>query len=1142
MSYRETSVKFALVLCLLLVTSIAMPAQLTEGTIATTVADPSGAAVAKAKLQVTNLGTSALVTQTTDDIGYARFLHLEPGTYQMRVEASGFKTAVVDNIVVSVNVVSKLNVVLQIGSTTESVEVTSATPLVQTEEGRLANTLSARDVTSLPLNGREVYQLVTLEPGVTATNAPVVSNVSSPTSATTFNDGFIANGSTPRGNNFIMDGNSNNNEWLGGTPLVFPSLDAIQEVQVQTLNFSAEYGRNDGAIVNVITRSGTNSFHGDAFYSGRNTALNTRNYFDQVAKTPLHQNQFGAALGGPIIKDKTFFFLAYEGSRLTDGAPADVTTETPQFRNSVITTFPKSIAAMFYKDFPGPACLPGTAISTGSVLPASLGPLAVGPPNPNLPDQCTGFSSQLEPSQADQYMIRVDEHLTSKDQLYGRWIATTASGDVGRDELSGAAIRGFTAPQTGFFADLSLGYTHEFSNSTLNDLRFAYSRNNSNLGFGLPPNTETASVLASHGYSPERFGTIFFDDGMIPMGGEIFNPRDFVFNTFAVNDILTHMAGRHGLKFGFEIRRIQENSNYELLTNPYYEFNSKFNFANDQPYLVSATISREPGPNFGNFTDSPRNFRWTQFAAFVQDDWKVTPKLTLNLGLRYSIFGSPSETNGLLNNIILGPGPGSLTNRMPTATVGRVNQLWQTDLNNFAPRIGIAWDPLGHGTSSIRAGFAIAYQEAFSNLWSNGSRFDPPDSARVVEDPVFGVGTNLNYTFPFQSSPDFAAPSRPNGGIQNLDINLYGTDPNLRSAYAEQWFLGIQQQFLRNYGLTINYVGTHGVGNYTREDYNRYDGDICNPSVCDYTIHRLNPGWEYQYYTANEGNSIYNGLNAQLRMNYNHGFTFTANYTFGKVLDNVTEGNLGDYFNVNAYSALYTGVADISKPGLDRGPAEFDVKQRFTFAGVWNLPSPASRGLVYQILGGWQLNPIISLQSGRPFDVDCGLAWFQGCDFNMDGVQYDHPNRPANLKTAGFTNQQFVNGLFGDRAVTFYGPTFESRTSAAIARFCPNGLNSILDFGPVFSGPTAQCVPVGSDGTLGRNVFRGPSYASVDVGLLKDFPIKDTLKLQFQASAFNLFNRVNLYNPIGDMGSPQFGQSTAAFPSRQIQLGLRVLF
>ena len=264
-----------------------------------------------------------------------------------------------------------------------------------------------------------------------------------------------------------------------------------------------------------------------------------------MSKTPLQQNQFGGSLGGPIFKDKTFFFINYEGSRLKDGAPALVTTETPEFRNFVIANLPTNFSAIFYQDFPGPACLPGTEISTGSILPKSDGPLAVGPPDPNVPDQCIGAASQLEPNQADQYTVRLDQRFGSRDQIYGRWIATLASGDVAREELGGANIRGFTSPQTGFFADFSLGYTHEFSSGTLNDLRFAYSRNDGDLSFGMPPDSQSAALLQAAGLSTDKFGTLFFDDGPLQMGGEIFQPRTFVFNTFAVNDIFTHLVGRH---------------------------------------------------------------------------------------------------------------------------------------------------------------------------------------------------------------------------------------------------------------------------------------------------------------------------------------------------------------------------------------------------------------------------------------------------------------------------------------------------------------------------------------------------------------------------------------------------------------------
>ncbi len=329
-------------------------AQFTEGALVGTVTDPSGAVVAGATVQVTNVQTAIMTEVKTNAGGFYRALHLQFGTYRVTITAAGFRKTVLEGITVNVNNTTRADAQLQTGQVRETVEVTEVPTLVDTEEARLVGTVNSEEVQNLPLNGRQVYQLVSLEPGVTATNAPVISNVPSPTSSVTFDFGYIANGATPRGNNFVLDGNSNNNEWLGGTPLIFPSLDAIQEVQVQTLNFSAEYGRNNGTVVNVVTKAGTNDFHGDIFYSGRNTALNARNYFDTVEKAPLQQNQFGATLGGPILRDKTFFFLDYEGSRLRDSQPEIIATENPTYRQSIITTEPNSLAALFFPGFSRP--------------------------------------------------------------------------------------------------------------------------------------------------------------------------------------------------------------------------------------------------------------------------------------------------------------------------------------------------------------------------------------------------------------------------------------------------------------------------------------------------------------------------------------------------------------------------------------------------------------------------------------------------------------------------------------------------------------------------------------------------------------------------------------------------------------------
>lgn len=1086
-------------------------AQRAEGGVAGVVRDPQGAAVKDAKVTATSTRTDRTQETTTDATGFYRFTNLPPGPYVISVAAPGFKTSVASAVAVQVATTARVDFSLEIGQVEESVTVSGAARVIQTEEGRLSATIDARQVTELPLNGREVYQLISLQPGVAATNAPVISNVPSTSSAATFDFGFVANGSTPRSNNFVLDGNSNNNEWLGGTPLLFPSLDAIEEVQIQTLNFSAEYGRNNGAVVNVVTKSGSNKLQGTAFYNLRDTSLNARNFFDTVEKAPLSQHQFGVSLGGPIRKDRTFFFVNYEGSRREDGQPELAVAETPEFRNLVFATRPNSIAAQFLRDFPAPPCTPGTERDTGSIPSASAGPLAVGPKD-GIPDLCDTSLSQVQDHGVDQFLARLDHYFSSRDRLAVRWIAANASPDVSRQQLFGAAnFRGFKANLEGFYSDLAVDYTRT-STSWSNIFRFGWAHNRSEITFGLPPGQSRTTLEAAG--TPDFFAHHRFDDGVVGLGGTVYIPRNFQFDTFTVADTFSHVVGRHALKYGFELRRIREKSNYPLETRPFYAFNSVFNFANDQPWLVEALVNRDPNdPAFGNFQDTPRQFSWTQWALFVQDDWKVTPRLTLNLGLRYEVFGDPSEGEGRLSNIQLGPGA-DIFEQMVGARVGRVDRLFNVDYKNFAPRVGIAWDVRGDGRTAVRAGFSLAYLEPYSNLYTNASRFDPPDATFLTLFPVFGVGTDVNYRFPVAPSPDFFSPVTPNGGAEVANIGPSGTLQDLRAAHSLQWFVGFQHELGSGFAVAANYVGTRGQDLYIREDWNRFTGDICGATSCDFTENRLAPGWGQTFIVSNgTSSSQYHGLNLQIRRQHIGGFSFTANYTLGKVTDEVTEGGLGDYLNVGTPN--YTGAMDVKNRGLDRGPSDFDVRHRFSLTGLWDIPGP-KQGTAGALLGGWQLNAIVAFQTGRPFNVYCALAWFQGCDFNMDGTTNDRPNRPANIQTSGFSQDQFVDGVF------------------SVTDFCPGGLN-IFYLG-------TPCVPVGTNGSLERNAFRGPSFSSVDLGLFKNFELGDGRRLQFRWEVFNLFNRVNLYLPVGNLGSPSFGRSLTAFPSRQMQLGLKFLF
>ena len=1083
--YRLAATVVVCLVCLLCATAVAL-GQITEGGISGAVTDASGAVIADASVTVTNTQTGEVRQAVTSSIGFYRVDFLRPGEYEVKVSHDGFKTAVLTGIQVVVNNIVRADMELALGTVEQALQVVSEAPLVNTEEGRLNDTLSTRQVQDLPLAGREVYQLVLLQPGVTATLAPVISN----TQFNRFNYGFSANGSTPRGNNYVVDGVSNNNEWLGGTPAISPSVDAVQEFQVQTVNFSAEYGRNNGSVVTLVTRSGTNTIHGSLYDYLRNSFFDAGNFFDTASsKTRLIQNQFGGSLGGPIRRNHTFFFFNYEGLRARDGATQIRTGETPEFRAQVAQYRQDSIANQQWKAYPAPPCIPGTEADTGSILLADQ-PLSVvyavtahefiDGPKDGIPDVCSVAYQANRPVDGNQYLLRLDHNISDRDRLFFRGVGDVRSTDVAREQLGGAIIRGFKAPFDGVFPSAVLGETHLFSSRFVNDFRIAYARSDFGIGFRAPAS------------SSDSYPTLYFDDGLSQFGGAITVPRDFAYNNYTVSDTFSTTLGHHTLKTGFELRRIQENSDYQLETLGFYEFNSLFTFANDDPYYAEALVD----PSTGQFTSTPRHFRWTQLGAFVQDDWKVSRKLALNLGLRYDLFGVPTETQGILSNITLGPGA-TIAEQVAAARVGRVSNLFRGNHKNFAPRLGLAYDLFGDGKTSIRASFAMAYLEPYSNLYTNASRFDSPDSAYPFVFPYYYGGT-INYSIPATPSPGFQTGLSDDGGIPGTRILPSGTDQNLRTAYSEQWFWGVEHRLSSSIFVSANYVGTAGHRLYIRDDINRFTGDR---SSLDVGAQRFNEEWGYTTYVKNGSNSIYHGLNVQLRKRYSSGYMFTVNYTFGKAIDTVSDPGLGDYSNVS--NSLYTGTMDVANGRLDHGPSDFDVRHRLTMNAVWDLPSPKFGMWLDKVLGGWQWNGQASFQTGRPFSVLCTNIYV--CDYNGDGDAFDRPNTPSFGNTlTGLSRSDYINGIF-----------------------------EVTDFPiPAF----------GTNGNLGRNTFRGPSYAQVDSSLFKNVPIHENATLQVRAEFFNVLNRGNLYMPISSMTSPFFGRSIAAFPARQVQFALKILF
>ena len=1084
--------KISLAMFFLLFTAVLCVAQVTEGGLNGYVLDPKGNALANSQVTVTNSATGQQRRVTTDANGFYQVQFIVPGTYEVKATHEGFATAVAKGVVVQSSSLARADVQLSLGSVTQTVEVSGAVPIVNTEESRLSNTLSESQVQNLPTPGRDIYALAAIQPGVTATLAPTVSD----TGFNEFNYGTSANGAGPRGNDYVVDGVSNNNEWLGGIPAISPSVEAIQSFQIQTANLSSEYGRSNGSVVIISTRSGSNNFHGSVYDYVRNPIFDARYRFDQpgTGRSYVKRNDFGFALGGPIVRDHTFFFVNYEGRRGTDSQTLLLPGETPQFRQQVAQYRPNSIANAQLQAYPAGPCVAGTAVDTGSIFLKDYSLATAqsvpyyqfidGPPD-GIPDICTTSYVDSRPQDGNQFLARLDQTFSNGDSFFARFMYTRNTTDAGREELSGAVSRGFKAPYHGAFPNGMLSYTHIFSPNALNDLHFMFARSDFGIGFNAPKS-------ASNNYP-----YLYFDSGAAPFGGEVFVPRTFVFNNYSLADAFSLKKGRHTLKFGFDLERLQENSNYESETFGFYEFQDMFTFANDGPYYTEAAVN----PTTGQFTGSPRHFRQTWWGAFAQDNWRVNRNLSVNLGLRYDVFGSPSETNGILANLILGSGT-TLAQRVATATVGRVSQLFKTDYSNVAPRVGFAYDPFGTGNTVIHGGFSIAYQPPYSNLYTNASRFDPPDTAFPFVFPLYYGGT-ISYGIPAVASPGFETGLSPAGGIPGVRISVSGVQQNLKTAYTEQWFFGVQHRLFGQYAFTMDYVGTGGRDLYIRDDINRFTGDRTSLAV---GAVRFNPNFGGTTYVKNGPGSNYNGLNVQLQRQMRNGYSFAVNYTWSKALDYVSDPGLGDFSNVG--TPLYTGTMDEQNLRLDYGPSDFDVRHKLSAYGTWILPNHFSNPFLRSAVGGWQFNGIVTLQSGRPFSVICTNV--VTCDYNGDGVGYDRPNIPAFGNTlTGLSRSDYINGIF---------------TPAD------------------FPNPNAG-TSLGKDGTLGRNTFRGPGYANVDASLFKTFTLPHETKLEFRAEAFNLFNRVNLYLPNANLSQTlNFGKSTAAFPARNLQLALKVMF
>jgi hypothetical protein len=1064
-----------------------------------TLTDSSGGIVPGATVTLTNLATSAAQTAHTNDAGYYRFSSLGNGLYSVRVTLQGFKTVIQDQIRLQVAETRTINLVMDVGAAAEEVTVQAAAPLVETAQGRVSGIIEESQIKDLPLAGRNFFSLVVLTPGVLGRatgGTQAYAQSSSDLYSNEFGVNMNANGARTESNNFLIDSSTVSSSQRSGVVNINPNTESVQEVRVSVNNFSAEYGRNGSVLVNIVTKSGSNTPHGGASYYYTNDGLQAKNPFERT--TPeFSRKELSWGGGGPIVRDRTFFFVSGDLLRSSVAISRDTTVITPQFGNFMRQARPNNLSTLVVNSFPA-AFTPDRSFRTaGQILnsactgstpiSSSIGSIAC-----DFPVIGVGTWNDTSPRDGLQWTARVDHTFnTGKDRLYAS-INRTTTDKVGFGEPS--VYPAFTAPSPTSSMHVNTNYTKILSSTLLNEASFSWVRPWGEL---TNPHAEVPGITVG--------GITGYQQG--------FGPNEFVQNSFEWRDVVTWTRRSHNLKIGGAYTREHaDNDSSRTYNRPTYDFNNVFDFANDTPRL-QAQVGMNPVTG-GGVPVLTRFHRTQSVSTFVQDDWKVRPNLSVNVGLRYEAFLNVYDASGDMANIIMGSG-GDLRAQLQGAHVVERHYyleggLWSGGQHTLAPRASFAWDPRNDGTMSIRGGLGRSYDRMSNQIWDSehlnlpGFAIASVLASDPTARPVFGLGRNNQMPYDFPRPIGLTGGLNPFGGLANGRGLVHVVDPNFKNMYLDNWFVGFQHALGRTMAVEADYLGSRGRNAYRKFDINRFNGDML-----DGRYDGILPGFSQINYTESTDRSDFHGGTVAFKVN-RAAVKLGAAYTFGKATD------LSSSFSAAGRPDAY------GLPDQDKGPADFDVRQKIVLSANWLLPSPAG-GLARALGGGWQLAGTLLRQTGTPFSVVCTGRGFiavrdaagtivgnSGCDFNADNfTANDRPNVPSfGDSKSGLSNDDFLAGIF-----------------------------------------TAADFPIpapGQPGTLGRNTFRGPRYFNVDLMLAKvirvPFALGEGGSLQLRFESFNLFNTVNLNNPDNNMISATFGRSTSAQPGRIVQFSTRFSF
>jgi outer membrane receptor protein involved in Fe transport len=1133
-----TLLLFGFVVCILF--SSQLRAQVAGATLSGTVNDPSGAVVPNAQVSAKNTATGVARTATTDSAGFYSIPNLLPGAYEVTVTAPGFSTTVQSGVDLAVGAQQQLNIPMKIGETTQKVQVTEAAPAVQLTSSTLSGEVEAQTVRELPLNGRDWTQLATLQPGVDK----IETQMSYDTSARGnrgFGSEYTISGGRTTFNNYRIDGISvvdYANAAPGDVLGVVLGVDAIQEFSVLTGGFSAEYGRAAGGVVNAVSKSGTNSFHGDAYEFLRNSALDANDFFSVGAgnpKPPFRRNQFGGSLGGPIIKDKTFFFADYEGLRQTKGIPTSITVLSDTARAGVLT------------DKGSGGCAPCTV----TLAPYSRALLAAYPHANNAISGDTGkfVFAGVQAVPENFGTIRLDHRISDKDSLFGTYLIDKAD-YLQPDKMNLINTNSSTKRQT-----VSIEETHTFGTSLVNATRIGYNRDYVVNQFNLSANNPAGADLAlgsTLGQTAPRLTVKGIADefGGVNSGSHYLH----AWNSYQFYDDINWIRGAHSLKIGAGVER--EMYNPTAFQNP----GGRWKFPSIADFLGGTNpISFEAGlPN----TVSPREMRQTIVSAYVQDDWRFRSNLTLNLGLRYEMATVLHDSQGKFGSLVSIFEPSAKTTAdanmrcgtqfnsatafgvatQPGTTCDSVGPYYKNPtLKDFEPRIGFAWDPFRNGKTSVRGSFGLydilPLPGYFLLQQNQAAPFMIFKSTTAKANPALKV------------PGAFAAGSGQTLLTSSTTSRLAAStiEPNPKRSYMMQWNFSIQRQLDPTLTLTLTYLGSHGVHLLMRGD----DGNMTIPAATSAGYLFPNGGAQlnqalgvirYVYWNTS---SNYNGMHVNLEKRFSRGFQAQFAYTYGKSLDDDSQTIAGDTFGNGLNSPLWM------IPKAFYGPSDYDVKHSISVNGLWDIPAPKSLGpIANTALGGWELGGIFSVNSGVPTTpIIGGDPMGLG---NSGADQFGLPNLVAGCNPVNSNWKQ--NNLTYINVNCYTLPTVPA--ASPLASQCATFPKAA---GPA---PAGQVYCSNLLGNVSRNSIYGPRLINLDFSILKNFPVKrisEAFNIQFRAEMFNILNRVSFVPPqpgsgdgnsaiFGETGEPSGGsvgqlqEYATGTPSREIQFALKFIW